>query len=206
MKDLKYYMSQNYRKTITEEEGVFFVEVPDLPGCVADGDTPNEAFNNIREAMEAWVTSRLAAGLPVPEPRSASSFSGKFVVRVPKSLHRQLSEQAEQEVISLNQYVVSILSKAAGGNEATETYAAKAINRTQHLIGDALRRLERLHEIYPTRGSDVRANALRHHIFSNGAPGSCNVGTQREAAHFNFIEIPNTSSGRPKQRQLVARA
>ena len=43
--------------------------VPDLPGCSAVGDTPEEAAREIGDAIEAWIEACRAAGDPVPEPR-----------------------------------------------------------------------------------------------------------------------------------------
>jgi hypothetical protein len=47
-------------------------------------------------------------------PRDNREYSGKFIVRVPKSLHRQLDRLADREGVSLNQYLVSELSKVVG--------------------------------------------------------------------------------------------
>lgn len=115
----EHYLSLNYRFTLSkDEEGDFIVEVPDLPGCIADGRTAEEALKNVRDAMRAWIESRIAAGLAVPEPRELEEFSGKLVVRMPKGLHRKLSLQADQEGVSLNQYIVSLLSAASTFNAA----------------------------------------------------------------------------------------
>jgi len=48
-----------------------------------------------------------------PLPSSDNSYSGKLLVRMPKSLHRRLAETAEREGVSLNQYIVSLLSAVA---------------------------------------------------------------------------------------------
>jgi antitoxin HicB len=113
MKSVDDYLRLNYRKSVyQDEEGDWIVEVPDLPGCMADGGTVNEAFENLREAMRSWIESRLAAGLAVAEPRS-EEYSGKLLLRMPKFLHRRLAEQAEEQEASLNQYIVSLLSQAS---------------------------------------------------------------------------------------------
>ena len=115
MKDLRYYLGLNYRKVVSQDEdGIYIVEVPNLPGCTADRDTVAEAFVEIGHAMEAWIGSRIEAGVSIPEPRAGSDYSGKFLVRVPKRLHQRLAEQAEADGISLNQYVVALLSEGAG--------------------------------------------------------------------------------------------
>ena len=60
----------------------------------------------------------LEDGVPVPEPRKAEEYSGKFVVRVPRSLHRQLATVAERDGASLNTYVNTTLAQAVGVAQA----------------------------------------------------------------------------------------
>ena len=64
--------------------------------------------------MRGWIEIGLEEGQPIPEPFTAEAYSGKFVVRVPRSLHRQLVEAAKQEGVSLNAYVNVVLAKAVG--------------------------------------------------------------------------------------------
>jgi antitoxin HicB len=65
--------------------------------------------------MEAWLEDALASGAAIPEPRIAEKLpSGKWLQRVPRSLHKKLVEMADREEISLNQLVTSILSEAVG--------------------------------------------------------------------------------------------
>lgn len=66
------------------------------------GATSEEALEMIRDAMRAWIEVALEDGESVPEPRSLDDFSGKFVVRVPRSLHQDLVEAAQHEGVSLN--------------------------------------------------------------------------------------------------------
>ncbi|MDR2534942.1 MAG: type II toxin-antitoxin system HicB family antitoxin, partial [Treponema sp.] len=74
------------------------------------GDTYEEAFRNIHEAMEGWIETKLEAGFSVPPPIDESQYSGKFVLRLPKTLHARLAMEAEQEGVSLNQYALYRLS------------------------------------------------------------------------------------------------
>jgi antitoxin HicB len=61
-------------------------------------------------SRELWIESRLATGLEVPEPQEAPQYSGRFVLRIPKSLHRDLANEAETEGVSLNSYVSNALA------------------------------------------------------------------------------------------------
>jgi len=92
------------------EEGGYFAEVPDLPGCGADGDTPIEALDNVCNAISAWITVAKARGQQVPEPTHEKAASGRWLQRVPKTLHRQLAIRARSEGISMNQLVTYLLA------------------------------------------------------------------------------------------------
>jgi predicted HicB family RNase H-like nuclease len=111
-KDLNYYMSLPYTlivKEINDESGHYFYGTyAELDGCQSDGDTLQELSESMKESLEGYLSVKLEHGDPIPEPQE--SFSGKFLVRVPKSLHQMLALKAEQEGVSLNQYVLYKLS------------------------------------------------------------------------------------------------
>jgi antitoxin HicB len=112
-KDLDYYMALPYTIELSQDpEAGWFVQVKELRGCMSQGDTAEEAVAMIREAMELWLEVSLEDGLPIPEPRSIEDYSGKFVVRVPRSLHRRLVEAAAKDSVSLNQYINVALAQA----------------------------------------------------------------------------------------------
>jgi antitoxin HicB len=114
-KTIDYYMNLPYTIELQRdpEEG-WFVRVKELRGCMSQGDTAEEALAMIQDAMLAWLEVALEDDLPIPEPRSDEDYSGKFVVRVPRSLHRDLVEMAEREGVSLNQYINVVLARAVG--------------------------------------------------------------------------------------------
>ena len=118
VKNLKYYMKLKYPTQITEipaeDGGGYLIEIPLLKGCVSDGETITEALKNIEEAKEEWFAYMLENNLSIPEPADISKYSGKFVVRIPKSLHKTISEQSRMEGLSLNQYVANSLAYVAG--------------------------------------------------------------------------------------------
>ena len=121
-KDLEYYLNLPYTIELTRDadEG-WFVRVKELRGCMSQGDTPEEAIEMIQDAMRGWIEVSLEDGDPIPEPRGFDDYSGKFVVRVPRSLHRDLVEAAEREGVSLNQYVNVVLARAVGQPEPLRT-------------------------------------------------------------------------------------
>jgi hypothetical protein len=67
-----------------------------------------------RRHLERVLIEFLEDGVPVPEPRAAEDFSGRFVVRVPASLLADLVRNADREGVSLNQFVTSALAGAVG--------------------------------------------------------------------------------------------
>ena len=126
MKNLEYYLSLNYHKIVAQDDdGDYIVEVQELPGCAADGKSPNEAFENLREAMTSWLTSRIEAGSEVPEPRADEEYSGRILLRMAKSLHRRLAGQCALEGVSLNQYIVTLLADASSRVEVQVTQKAE---------------------------------------------------------------------------------
>jgi len=53
----------------SEEDGAFVAEAPELPGCMAHGDTHESALAAIRGAMELWIDSAKEFGAPIPKPK-----------------------------------------------------------------------------------------------------------------------------------------
>ena len=101
-----------------DEGGGFLAELPDLPGCMADGETIEEAARNAEDAANEWVAIAKELGRPIPEPNSGGQYSGKWVQRVPKSLHMRLASRAKQEGVSLNALASSLLAEGLGKRTA----------------------------------------------------------------------------------------
>lgn len=53
----------------------FLAEVPELPGCIADGQTPGEALENVQVIAQEWIERALELGREVPEPRGRLIFA-----------------------------------------------------------------------------------------------------------------------------------
>jgi antitoxin HicB len=117
-KTLEYYMSLPYQIEIyPEPDGSGYTAViPELPGCMTCADTIDELWEMIDEAKMGWLEVSLEDGdyIPEPAPVEVQEYSGKFVVRMPTSLHCQLVNRAKQEETSLNQLVVMILADGMG--------------------------------------------------------------------------------------------
>lgn len=95
---------------IEDEDGVV-ATIPDLPGCASFGDNLEDAIRSLNETKELWIKGRIDSDQPVPEPSQIEDFSGKFVLRIPRSLHRSLDREAKKQGVSLNQYVLHLLSE-----------------------------------------------------------------------------------------------
>lgn len=120
---LKLQYQVNLRPISEEDGGGWLAEIPDLSGCYSDGETPEEALNNIKEAKETWIKTALKRGQEIPMPKISlddEEYSGKFTLRLPKSLHRDLAIFAGKEDISLNSYILSLLSYNFGKNQSTK--------------------------------------------------------------------------------------
>lgn len=113
MKTLDEYMALPYRIEIMKdtEEGGFVISCPELPGCISSGESMEAAMKNIQAAKLEWLTAAIEEGLPIYEPNTAADYSGQFKLRLPKSLHRRLSENAKKEGVSMNQYCLFLLSR-----------------------------------------------------------------------------------------------
>ena len=117
-KNVNEYMKLIYKaEMIPEEDGSGFnVQIPLLKGCMAFGETVEDAYQSLTEVKQAWFEIALERGwdIPVPQMEEVKTYSGKFNVRLPRYLHRELANFAEREGTSLNQLVVALLAKGTG--------------------------------------------------------------------------------------------
>ena len=102
---------------LADPEGGYVVVHPDLPGCMTQFDDLSDLPWMVKEARELWIESEYERGNDIPEPSYPETYSGKFVARLPRSLHRTLAEQAERDGVSLNQHVVALLGAGAATND-----------------------------------------------------------------------------------------
>ena len=99
-----------------EDGGGWLAEVPELDGCISTGESPQQALADVQDAIKCWLESAKEHGKEIPPPadHTEPEFSGKFTLRVPRTLHRMLARRAEAEGVSLNQYLVSLISFGVG--------------------------------------------------------------------------------------------
>ena len=115
-KDLEDYKNLKYAVKLVpisvDDGGGWLAEIPQLKGCMSGGEAPEEALKNVEEAKLAWISTAIKRGqiIPLPNSENNDEYSGKFTLRLPKFLHKELSLAAQQDDISLNQYILSLVA------------------------------------------------------------------------------------------------
>jgi len=116
MRDLTQYPFE-IRPLTQEEGGGYLISFTDFSECISDGETPEEAIQNGLDALAETIAALEDLRLPVPAPASNGNYSGKFIQRIPKSLHARLALRAKQEGVSMNTLVTSFLAESLGMRE-----------------------------------------------------------------------------------------
>lgn len=111
------------------EGGGYLIEFPDLPGCMSDGETPEEAIRNGADAVRSWIDAMQEAGRAVPAP---SKVVGARTVSVPDHLYQELLREAERAGLSLDAVVdvalvrgISVFEKGREETDARSRVLAK---------------------------------------------------------------------------------
>lgn len=94
-----------------EEGGGYLVEYPDIPGCMSDGETIEEAIASGREALRDCLDVFSESGRKVPKPEVSAA---QWRQRLPRTLYAKLTKQAEREGVSINSLVTAIIAEAIG--------------------------------------------------------------------------------------------
>ena len=111
MKDLRYYMNLKYPFILEQDDdGSYFIEFPDLPGCMSCGQNITEVIKMGEDAKKCWLESALKDGDFIPEPKTVIDYPDNFKLRLPKTLYKQLADNATTEGVSMNQYCLYLLS------------------------------------------------------------------------------------------------
>ena len=95
----------------SEEDKGYIATIPDLLGCSAFGNTEEEALKEVKIAQQLWLKAAQSENRHIPRPTSEIGYGGKILLRTPKSLHQQLMEKAKEEGVSLNQFILYLLSQ-----------------------------------------------------------------------------------------------
>jgi predicted RNase H-like HicB family nuclease len=108
------------RILIPAEEGGYTAEILEFPGCIAEGETPEDAIANLEASARSWVQAALDQGQDIPEPSAVHEFSGRIVLRMPRGLHKTAARLAMRNDTSLNQYFLTAIAASVGAGEFYE--------------------------------------------------------------------------------------
>lgn len=122
---------------LADPDGGYVVVHPDLPGCMTQFDDLADLPWMVTESRELWIESEYESGHDIPLPSYPESHSGRFVARLPGSLHRTLAEQAERDGVSLNQHVVALLGAGVATHEVMDR-----LDRLSETVGAMSARLD----------------------------------------------------------------
>lgn len=115
----------------SDEDNGFIAAVPELEGLSAFGKTQDEAIQELMVAAMAYMEALKESGQEIPAPEKLQSYSGQLRLRLPKWLHAKLAAEAENEKISLNTHLVSLLAHRQGERETINTFIKSAIEALQ---------------------------------------------------------------------------
>ncbi len=103
------------RPLSAEEGGGWLISYPDLPGCMADGEMPEEALRNGADALQSWISTAKEFGDPVPEPGSAPMIAA----RLPNSMHTDLAGLARHEGVNIDTLITTLIAEGLGRRSAS---------------------------------------------------------------------------------------
>lgn len=143
-KKTKDILSKPYaRRLVPDESGGFVASIHEFPGCFAEGETSDEALENLEDAATAWLESAIATGYPVRDPVSFYGCSGKIALRIPRGLHKQVAELSELEECSVNQLLVTAISEYVGGTRAFSKLSETVRSEVRKIVTESLVSLSR---------------------------------------------------------------
>jgi len=113
IRDLDQYQF-TVRPLSKDEGGGYLVEYPDIPACMSDGETIQEAIANGREALRDCIDVFRESGRKLPKPSIAAA---QWRQRLPRTLYAKLTRQAESDGVSINSLVTAIIAEAIGSRQ-----------------------------------------------------------------------------------------
>jgi predicted RNase H-like HicB family nuclease len=118
------YLAKPYgRNVVPEPDGSFRAEIIEFPGCIAAGDTAAEALARLEDVAESWLEAVLEKKQRIPEPIESTAFSGKLVLRLARSLHKQAAHAAARDGVSLNYFIANCVAQQVSHRSSGLTYA-----------------------------------------------------------------------------------
>ena len=118
----KYNVSVNLKLKIYGDEKVYVASIREYPDCVGQGDTVEEAYDEVMDNFSALIENSKENGEELKILNFEEKYSGKILLRLPKSLHRQLAMQAENEGVSLNTCIINSLAQKTSHFDVINTF------------------------------------------------------------------------------------
>jgi antitoxin HicB len=201
VKELKKYMELPYTVMLQrDEEGDIIARIKELEGCVADGQDEIEAIGNLNEVKEYWLHAALKAGrqIPLPDLLDEDLPSGKWLMRVPRTLHKKLAQLAEREGVSLNQFALACLAESVG--EKLSAVRSKdvggTLDRVNAAIGQSAYRGSAIHIVSSSQPPSTALEQEHAQTFLLSTVRQSNV-RQSNVKGYTF---QNTEEGRERNR------
>lgn len=160
-----------------DEGGGFAITFPDLPGCLSDGDTYEEAIANGRDAFKAWMEAQIEDGKRPPEPNGAGQ-PAKFLQRIPQSMHGRLLARAAAEGVSLNTLVATFIADGLARYDNRPVFA---------VVESRVSRIIKLLDQLETRAVAAADTSLLIQEFSGSASKRGRRAGLAEASGTNFL-------------------
>lgn len=117
-KSVEYYLGLEYSfNAIADPDGGYVIVFPDLPGCMTQVDSLDEIPYMVADVRAGWLeTVYDDAPDSIPMPSYPDDCSGDASLRIPESLRRSLSESADAEGVSLDEYAAALLARGDARN------------------------------------------------------------------------------------------
>jgi antitoxin HicB len=133
------------KKMKVEQHVFYYIESKCIKGCVAQGDTLDEALTLFEELEKECYETAMKYNIPIEETvESVTSYSGKLLLRMPKTLHKRLAENALLEGVSINQLAIAALSEQIGYidgvKDTLKSYKKKQVERVSSAILECSKR------------------------------------------------------------------
>lgn len=148
----EYLMEPYERILIPEETGEFSASILEFPGCYAFGNSPNEAYANLEDVAKEWIESEFEQGREIPPPIANYEFSGRIVLRLPRSLHKLAARMAKRDQTSLNQFLVSAIAARVGAEDLYSRIAEKISKPVTYITTNILTILKSSENRLPIEG------------------------------------------------------
>lgn len=163
------YLKEPYsRVLLPEEDGRFSAEILEFPGCFAQGNNPNDAFNNLEDSAKSWIEASLDQGLDIPSPALNQSYSGKIALRIPRSLHKRAAQFAERDATSLNQFLVAAIASKIGAEEYHSYLCQKLEQRLSYTVTNNYLIQGEQRNLFVLHGQPFLAEAYNKEVIVNG--------------------------------------